>query len=86
MAWGRKRLDALAVDEGAVPYFQVEQRPDGVAAKADAGAMLVEQPLDRSALMMPRVATVDQQHLARDVVPPAGRPSANGTGKPIFCV
>src|SRR5262245_9436185 len=42
-----QRLDAVAVDEGAIPELEIEQRPERVAAGTSAGARLIEQPRDR---------------------------------------
>src|SRR5688572_7801854 len=78
--WGRlrfrKRLDSVAVDECAIPGFEVEQRPDRVAAGARARALVLEElghgdRIEEAAL----ARTAIEQDLADHVVPRAADPS-----------
>src|SRR5688500_18693842 len=74
-----KRLNAVAVDERAVPEFQVHERPDGVAAGPPPGTVLVEQRLDSRRVDQSALAGAPiEQDLARHVAPAAADPPGEG--------
>src|SRR4051812_22304588 len=76
-AASRKRLHAFTVDEGAIPEFEIGQRPDGVAAIGAAVAVRVEQLFDGAGVDDAALARgAIEQHVADDAVPGAARPVA----------
>src|SRR5579872_5064182 len=78
MGYGMRRrqmLHAAAVDECAVPKFEIEEAPDAIARVGASGGMVREQVVDRrgidhAALAGPPV----EQDFPRHVVPAAAHP------------
>ena len=73
--WRGKSLDAVAVDERAIPELQVQQRPDRVTTPPNAATMIREQALHRGCIgdaALLRAAI--EQHLACDVAPASRDP------------
>src|SRR5215210_9454485 len=85
MMGDRQRLHALAVDERAIPEFEIQQRPDRVATAAPAGAMIVEQPFDGCRVgdaALARAAV--EEDVADHAIPGARRPAGERYRKAHF--
>jgi hypothetical protein len=76
-------MDAIAVNPGAVPEFEIEKAPQHVAAICTAGGVIVEKPRDLHAVEEPTLAcpTVEQ-HVAHHPSPRSARPDAERHREP----